>query len=164
MFSAFRRDFGSRLDWQLLVGMGLTPSPSISQMHQLPRPRVVPLAMGDDSCKFHPAMAPPAYPGCANDNTRKRRMQRKHPAASYKFLKARLFQCLQPMPSLALYSACLESLEPTFIQMKRNIPIPQLQLHHLQKNLSRRLLYAVGAESGNHCPSQPYPATCIPSV
>ena len=67
---------------------------------------------------FQPAVAPPA-PGYANSYTRKRRLQRKHTAASYKLLKAKLLQCIKPMPS-AVYSADLEKFRSDLYTEKEN--------------------------------------------
>ena len=77
-------------------------------MHQLPRPRVVPLAMGEDSCKFHPAVAPPAYPGYAN-STKVRRLQRKDTQNSYRHMKAKLLSLVSPLPALAIQAVDLEA-------------------------------------------------------
>ena len=52
----------------LLLGGWLNRWRVLLKLHQLPRPRVVPVAMGEDSCKIHPAVAPPAFSGHANSN------------------------------------------------------------------------------------------------
>ena len=110
--SGSRSGFGLRvtvnLVWVPGVGWLAKPQHFVSNCNQVPRPRVVLLCIFMASRCNKPTVAPPAYPGYANHTTRKRRLQRKHTAASYRFLKAKLLQCLQPMPCPALYSADLE--------------------------------------------------------
>ena len=104
------------------------PSASIAQMHQLPRPRVVPLAMGEDSCKIHPAVAPPAYPGYAN-RTKVRRLQRQHTQNSYKRMKDKLLSLVSPLPAPAIQAVDLEAFRESIYIVKAEAATAEPEPH-----------------------------------
>ena len=64
-----------------------------------------------------PTVATPSVAGTANLKTRIRRLQRKHTEASYRHMKEKLLQIVQPLPKAA-YAADLEKVGIPFIVRK----------------------------------------------
>ena len=105
------------------MAQGLTAQTAVGQAGQncniLPQvaigclaPRVVLHCIFMASSCNKPTVATPAVAGTANLKTRIRRLQRKHTEASYRHMKEKLLQIVQPLPK-AVYAADLEEFRHT---------------------------------------------------